>query len=183
MAQTVVAVFKYHKDVEAAIKQLRELNYNPADFSILMKDIQVANEIHESTGVHVAKNTASGAVVGGALAGLTGLFVGLGVFTLPGLGAILAGGPIASMLGLTGAAAATTTATLSGILAGGLIGALVSLGFPQEEAQKYEEFIRAGGILLVVPSKDLRTQEVRDILTAHGASDIRQLELFANIKP
>ena len=67
-------------------------------------------------------------------------------------------------------------------MAGGLVGALVSLGFSQQEAQEYEEFIRAGGILLIVPTRDRRTDEVRDILAKHHATDVRQLELSNNIE-
>ncbi|CAN5145148.1 hypothetical protein BH09PAT2_BH09PAT2_04420 [soil metagenome] len=179
MAQTVVSIFKYKEDIENAINELKDLHYDPKQMSLVMKDIQKAESIEESTGAKVSEGAASGAVTGGILAGLTGLLVGIGAITIPGLGALLVAGPIASALGLTGAVATTTTGAISGAVVGGLVGGLLSLGFPQEVAQKYEEEIKGGGMLLVVPSLNKRTDEVRNILEKHKAYDIRQMDLPA----
>lgn len=177
MAQVVVGVFKIQSNAEGAIQALKDLNYDPKDFSVVMKDITKAQEVESNTGASVAKGAASGAMTGGLLAGVAGLLVGLGIVTIPGLGALFVAGPIASALGLTGAAATTTTAALAGAAGGGLIGALAGLGFSHEEAVQYEEQVRGGGILLAVPVRDMRTKEVREVLTKHGATDVRQLEL------
>lgn len=179
VAQTIVSVFKYQEGVEAAIKQLKDLGYNPSEFSIVMKDVHKREEIENNTAANMTKGALSGALTGGILAGVAGLVVGLGLVTLPGLGAVVVAGPIATALGLTGAAATVTTATVTGAVGGGLIGGLIGTGFSREDAAKYEEFVRAGGILLIVPARDVRTDEVRDILAKHGATDIRQLDLHA----
>lgn len=179
MAQTIVSVFKYQEGVEGAINELKDLNYDPAEFSVVMKDIRKGEEIEKNTGVDISKGAVSGAVTGGVLAGVAGLLMGLGIITLPGLGALMVAGPIASALGLTGAAATATTAAVTGVVGGGLIGALAGFGFSKEDATKYEEYIRAGGILLIIPTRDRRTDEVRDIVAKHGATDVRQLELHA----
>lgn len=128
-------------------------------------------------GVHVSEGAASGAVTGGALGGLTGLLIGLGVISIPGVGPFLAAGPLVAALGLTGAAATTATGTVTGAIAGGIIGALTSLGFPPEEAKIYEEEIRGGGILLVVPTLNERTNEVRSLVEKYNAREVRELEL------
>lgn len=179
MAQTVVGMFKYPERVESAVKELQGLGYDPKEFSVVMKDVQKMEEVAGDTGVSVAEGTKAGAVTGGLLGGLTGLLVGLGVVTLPAIGALLVAGPIAAALGLTGAAATTTTGAVAGVVGGGLVGALASYGFPQEEAAQFEEYIHGGGILLIVPTRDERSQEVRDILAKHEATDVRQLDLHS----
>lgn len=176
MAQSIVSMFKYHKDVEEAVKELDHLGYNTKEMSVVMKDIEEKKRM-DNMGVQVSEGAASGVVTGGILGGVAGLLVGLGTLTIPGLGPLLAAGPLATALGLTGTAATTTTGALAGAVAGGIAGALISLGFPPEEAKRYEEEIKAGGILLMVPTLDERTNEVRTVLNKHNARDIRQLDL------
>jgi len=182
MAQTVVSIFKYKEDLESAINELKDLHYDPKQMSVVMKDIQEAETIEKSTGAQVSGGAVSGALTGGVLAGLTGLLVGIGVLTIPGLGAILVAGPIAGALGLTGAAATTTTGAIVGVVAGGLVGGLLAAGFSKEDAKKYEEEIKGGGMLLAIPTLNKRTDEVRDILKKHKAYDIRQLDLPVEIE-
>jgi uncharacterized membrane protein len=169
-------MFKYHKDVEEAVKELDHLGYNTKEMSVVMKDIEKKEEMQDM-GVQVTQGTASGAVTGGILGGVAGLLVGLGTITIPAIGPFLAAGPLAAALGLTGAAATTTTGAVAGAVAGGLAGALISLGFPAEEAKHYEEEIKAGGILLMVPTINERSDEVRRVLDKHHVRDVRQLDL------
>lgn len=177
MAVTVIGMFKNQKDSENAIEELKDLGYDPREMSVVMKEVRQAQEVARNTGVNVGESAATGATAGGVIGAIAGLLVGIGAITVPGLGPLLVGGPIATALGLTGAAATTTTGAVSGMLAGGLLGALVGLGIPKEEAQKYEEQIKAGGVLLAVPSRDARRDEVKNSLSRHNASDIRQLDL------
>lgn len=177
MAKTIVSIFQNSFDVEAAVKELDHLGYDTKKMSVVMKDIEKHEEIKD-TGVKVTEGATSGVVTGGALGGITGLLVGLGTITIPGVGPFLAAGPLAGALGLTGAAATTATGAVTGAVAGGVLGALMSLGFPDEEAKVYEEKIRAGGILLIVPTMDERTDEVREVVNNHHARDVRQLDLI-----
>lgn len=179
MAKTIVSIFKYENDVEAAVKELDNLGYDTKEMSVVMKDVKKTEKM-EDMGVHVSEGAASGVAAGGALGGVAGLLVGLGIITIPGVGPFLAAGPIATALGITGAVATTTTGAITGAAAGGIVGALTSLGVPLDEAKKYEEEVRGGGILLVVPTIDERTTEVRDIAEKHNARDVRQLDLAPN---
>lgn len=179
MATTVVGMFKYREDAEDAIRTLSELGYDPQGMSVVMKDVKEAERISKSQGTKVAEGAASGAVAGGAALGLAGLLVGTGVLALPGLGALFVGGPIATALGLTGAAATTATGAVTGALAGGIIGSLVGMGASPEVAKEYEEEIKAGGILLAVPARDTRSDEVRDVYERYRASSVRDLEMPA----
>ncbi|MDQ3008921.1 MAG: general stress protein [bacterium] len=177
MAQTMVAMFANQQDVEDAINQLKSLNYDPKELSIVMKDVHKVEEIEENTGTKVVAGAVSGGITGGVLLGLAGLLVGIGAIAIPGLGGVLVAGPVASALGLTGAAATATTGAVTGAIAGGLLGGLMSLGFSKDDAAMYEEKIKAGGILLAVPTIDERTNEVRDVLSSHHATDVRQLSI------
>jgi hypothetical protein len=79
--------------------------------------------------------------------------------------------------GAAAGAAATVTGAATGALAGGLLGSLIGLGIPEKQAKVYEEYIRAGGILLVVPTRNIREEEAENILRGHNALDIKVLEL------
>jgi hypothetical protein len=79
---------------------------------------------------------------------------------------------LAGALGLTGAAATTAAGAMTGLVAGGLVGALTGLGVDREEAAIYEERIKRGEILLT--ARSMNAPGVRDILTKHGAEEIRE---------
>lgn len=179
MATTVVGMFKYQDDAESAVREFAKLGYDPKGMSLVMKDVKAAQRIKTNYGTKVAEGAAAGAVTGGAALGLAGLLIGTGVLTLPGLGALFIGGPVASALGLTGAAAATTTGAVTGAVGGGIVGALVGMGASPEVAKEYEEDIKGGGILLAVPTRDQRTEEVRTIFEKHKGTSVRQLDMPA----
>lgn len=170
MTHSVFGIFKDRIQAEDAINELEEKGYNPKDMSIVLRDTAAAEEIENNTGANVAGGTASGAATGAVLGGLAGL---VAAFAIPGLGAFLIGGPIAAALGLTGAAASTVSGAATGAVAGGLVGALASLGLSNEEAQVYEERVKEGGILVIVPVIGDNKNDVTNALEKHGASDIR----------
>lgn len=89
--------------------------------------------------------------------------MGIGMMTIPGLGAFIAAGPI--MAALAGAGA--------GGLAGGITGALVGIGIPEYEAKRYEGRIKKGGVLLSVHADDQEWKDKgKEILDRTGAQDI-----------
>src|SRR5436305_1371133 len=73
----------------------------------------------------------------------------------------------------------TVSGATAGVLAGGVVGALTSAGFSKEEAREYEKSIQAGGIMLIVPAREKLVSEANDILKKHGATDIKEFDLFA----
>jgi len=169
MTHTVLAVFNNREDAEHAINDLKDSGYNPKDISIVMKDKKEAEHLSENTGTDVAGGAVSGATTGAVLGGLAGL---LAAFVIPGLGAFLIGGPIAAALGLGGAAASTVSGAATGALAGGLLGALTGLGASEESAKHYEERVQKGGILVAIPARESRVDEVKELLEDYDASDI-----------
>lgn len=92
-------------------------------------------------GDSLAAEGASAGATGGAVVGaVAGLLAGLGVFVLPGIGALIAAGPIATTLAGAGGGAAL----------GGASGALVGAGMKPEHAEQYEAALRHGYALAIV---------------------------------
>lgn len=180
MAKAVIGLFKYKDDAANAVEQFNKLGYDPKEISVIMKDIKEAESVTQGTGENIAEGATSGVITGGAIGALAGLLIGIGAIAIPGIGGILIGGPVAAALGLTGAAATTATGAMTGALAGGLVGGLTGLGIPAEEAKIYEDEIKGGGILLIVPARDERVNEVQDVLGNHKARSMRQIDLPAN---
>lgn len=183
MAKAVIGLFKTEDAASSVIDKFKELGYDPKEISVVMKEMKSAGTIKQGTGENIAAGATSGALTGGAIGALAGLLIGIGAIVLPGIGGILIGGPLAAALGLTGAAATTASGAVTGALAGGLVGGLTGLGIPAEEAKVYEDEIRGGGVLLVVPARDNRVDEVRDIFEEGNAYSIRQIDLPRPTEP
>jgi hypothetical protein len=105
----------------------------------------------------------TGMTTGGLIGGTLGLLAGLGALAIPGVGPFIAAGPIMAALSGLGAGGAI----------GGIIGGLIGWGIPEYEAKRYENSLKAGGVLLAVCclSDDL-AKKVKDILIHNGAEDV-----------
>lgn len=175
MAKMVIGVFSETEEAENAMEDLKKMNYNPKDISIVMKERDGGDKVINQTGTtHVGSGTMSGVATGGVLGALASLLVIGGI--VPGLGAIFIGGPLAAALGLTGVAATAVSAAATGALAGGIVGALSGLGLSGREAVEYEESIKSGGILVAVPARIDHEDEVKDVLQNNHADQIRVME-------
>ena len=155
---TVVGLFRDHRQAELAIRELKEAGFTENQIGILMQDRDRQQKLADSTDTKVSEAATSGAIGGGVAGGILGLLAGIGALAIPGVGPIIAGGALASTLAGAGIGAA----------AGGLLGALVGMGIPEEDAQYFEQELKAGAILLTVDAGS-RTQEVRQILRGRGA--------------
>lgn len=180
MAKAVIAIFKTQDAAAHAVDEFKEMGYDPKEISVIMKDTKATGTVSQGTGENIAAGATSGALTGGVIGALAGLLIGIGAITLPGIGGLLIGGPLAAALGLTGAAATTASGAVTGALAGGLVGGLTGLGIPDEEAKVYEDEIKGGGVLLVVPARDNRVDEVREVFEDFDAHAIRQIDLPKN---
>ncbi len=175
--KVVLGMFSSQEDAERVIHDLERNGYNPKDVSIVMRDTRASHDVAKRTGASTTDAVTSGAVTGGLIGGLAGLLIGVGAIALPGIGGILIAGPIAAALGLTGAAATTISGTVTGALAGGIIGALVSLGVPEQQARVYEQRIREGAILLLVPVGNRVETFVSDVMEKYGVQDMQTITM------
>ncbi|MFS0725622.1 general stress protein [Paenibacillus sp. 1P07SE] len=145
----IIGVFHSEKEAIQAIEGLKRRGYDTNEISIIAKDNEEASNVSDATGTKAPEGLATGATAGGVLGGLTGLLAGAGALAIPGIGPILAAGPIAAAL--TGAAV--------GAGAGGLVGGLIGLGIPEEEANRYSDYVNEGRILVLVEADELRRNE------------------------
>ncbi|RCX17445.1 uncharacterized protein (TIGR02271 family) [Fontibacillus phaseoli] len=157
MAQKIVGVFASDQDASNAIRDLQVLGYDTNDISVIGKNKDDINSIHDETGTKAPEGIATGAATGGLLGGVAGLLAGLGALAIPGIGPIIAAGPIAATL--TGAAV--------GAGAGGLVGGLVGLGIPENEAEEYNNFVKHGRILVMVDATDAQERQVYNVFRDH----------------
>ncbi len=109
------------------------------------------------------EGAATGGLAGGIIGGSLGLLAGLGALAIPGVGPFIAAGPL--------------LAALSGAGVGGgvglLIGALVGLGLPKYIAEKYQDSLKAGRVLVGVDAQDYQQIDtIKDIMKKEGAEDI-----------
>jgi len=158
---TVVGLFDYYSDADAAVKALHDYGVDGSRISVVTRD----NDPIEPKNAG-QKGAATGAVAGG----LVGLMAGLSTLIIPGIGPVLATGTLANTLvatfGLT-AVGATLGATT-----GSLLGAFADLGFGEKDAEFYAEGVKRGGIVVSVEADAEDEDEISDILRGAGAVDM-----------
>jgi len=163
----VVGVFENRREAEEAAGELRSMGLHDR-ISIVTRrgedDQSQGKGGHgeerggRRSGMSMQSGEAStGTATGAAIGGAGGLLAAAGLFTVPGIGPLLALGPLAA--GLTGAAA------------GGLIGGLVDLGIPRESSEYYEGQVRQGRVLATVEAEG-REEQVSDVLRRYGATEV-----------
>lgn len=172
MKKITLGVFSSREDAERAINHLhRECSVETDNISYVYRTVD--NEVHEVDAGKVSSNTPGegakkGAVAGGTVGALAGLAAIVGA--IPVVGPVFAAGPLLAALGIGGAIGTTAAGALTGAAAGGLIGALINLGVKEPDAQKYQDQVAAGNILLVVNADD--ETDVAAALQDHGATDV-----------
>lgn len=152
----VLASFARQADAETAVRGLMDAGFGADEISVVAREESRAREVADDTGADVAKGAGIGAATGGVLGALAGLLVGATALAIPGIGVVVAG-PLAAVLG--GAAAGGVT--------GGLAGALAGAGVSKDEAERYQERIEAGDIVVAVAAGG-REAEARRVLRAHN---------------
>jgi hypothetical protein len=149
------ASFRDLERAEKAYGILRDRGYHDNEITVLMSEDSVKKYFHKDPekeksdfGNKAAEGAGVGAGVGGAIGAAAGIILALGTaVAVPGLGIVVAG-PLAA--GLAGAG--------GGGITGGIIGALVGAGIPKETADKYEQGVKEGEIVIAV---ELRNDEDR----------------------
>jgi hypothetical protein len=160
-AQVVTALFRDVHDAEQAYTAATQLGYEASDINALMSEdtrqrylsstqnlttqnpTSLAEKAAEPTPEASTRAEVLGGPVGGTMGTIAPAIAAIGAaLLLPGLGLAVAG-PIAVALTAAGTAG----------LATGLIGAFTNWGIPTDQAEKYENAIRKGGIVLGVETK------------------------------
>jgi len=142
--RALTALFKIREDADAAYEWLLKNEYGGDNIHLLMSEetrekYQYTEPAEPATtDEDVVAGLETGAAVGGGLGATLGAVAGVGAAVIiPGMGLAIAGPLAASLAGAGG-------------LLGGALGALFGSSLPEEEAQKLEQTIREGGILISV---------------------------------
>lgn len=160
---SVFGIFSDKLALEKAIDKLKSMNFRNSDISVLMQSPEGAKDIGVEKHTKAPEGATAGAATGIIAGSAFGWLLGAGALTIPGLGPFLAAGPI--MAAIAGAGVGGTV--------GGIAGGLIGLGIPEFEAERFESYIKKGGILLSVHVDDAKWEEkAREILEECGAENI-----------
>lgn len=153
--RTIVGMFDLRDDAHAAVKDLIDHGFDPAEVSLIQRqDAPTQPATTDDPNAHIRRTTAIG--------GVAGLLAGASVFFIPGIGPIVAlGGLIATLVGGVG-----------GAFLGNLVGALTAWGVPEDDASRYVEHVRMGGTLVAVRTDDARLPNADSILRGHNSANI-----------
>jgi uncharacterized membrane protein len=160
-----VGVFQTRRQVEQALDQLRDRNFDLKQVSVIAPDSDRDSEVEvytHSEGNHADTGGVSGAIAGGTLGIITGLLVGLGAVAIPGIGPILLAGAEATAL------ATTLAGTAIGAASGGIIGALIGLGIPEDQAKVYNDRLSQHQYIVIVTGTPRTVDQAEDILRHQG---------------
>jgi hypothetical protein len=162
-SRLVVGLFHERDELEAAIADLRSAGFGNEQIGVIARDEGnwSTNDAElESEASDTFSGAAAGAATGAGIGGLWALGIAAGV--LPAIGPVVAGGILGSIL------ASATAGAAVGAVAGGLIG----LGMSEEDAQFVEDEVASGRIVVTVRPGE-RQEQVKTILRANGAYEVR----------
>lgn len=145
-SRMMTGMFRDRESAERAYNSLTSRGYTKDDINLLMSD-ETRNTYFKDgdmgdseLGSKALEGAGVGSAIGGTLGAIIAGIAAIGTSVLlPGIGLVVAG-PLAAALAGAGA----------GGLTGGLVGALVGSGIPEEQAVRYEEGVKNGGIVVGV---------------------------------
>jgi hypothetical protein len=187
--KAVFGAFETRMELENTVDNLKAQGFRNSDISVLIPNgddgkegfVDIRADDFETK---ATEGATTGAIGGIAFGGALGWLAGAGALLIPGVGPFVAAGPI--MAAIAGAGIAGTI--------GGVAGALMGSGIPENEAKKYEEYLKGGAMLLSVHADDMDwMNRARLILQSGGAIDVtsiaeptnksRQNDIDRNISP
>jgi hypothetical protein len=164
--KTLVARFRDHAAVEAAVRSLERSGVPTHRVSVLGRDFACREGLQGFAlqPPDPERHAVSSEVRRGALwGGLFELLVGVGFFVLPEFGPLVVLGPFSRLL-ITAA---------GDLVVGALFGALESLGLSHDEAHRVRSALQAGQFLCVVPVDEAERGAVAKVLEGSGALELK----------
>lgn len=169
--KAVFGAFETRMELESTVDNLKAQGFRNSDISVLIPNGDENNgglvDINaDDFETKASEGAETGAIGGIAFGGALGWLAGAGALMIPGVGPFVAAGPI--MGAIAGAGIAGTI--------GGVAGALIGSGIPENEAKKYEEYLKGGSMLLSVHADDTDwMNRARLILQSGGAVDVTSI--------
>ncbi len=175
-----IAILPSLEAIGQAVDQLVFSGFPLAQIFLVGKDPQVtiredANRIgkvsvkellHEANLDTITGSTTTlkrGVMVGNLTGGITGLLVGIGLLTVPGVGEIVLASAFLYLLSTVGI----------GTLTGGALGALVGQGITERLAKSYTDQVAQGNYLLIVSGSESDIFRAEQILYIQGIQSHR----------
>lgn len=156
MSQLCIGIFKTQQDASMAVENLKKDGINEKkDISVLSRDIRDLDWISKDSGVKKPEAGDGNSGIFGFVKGLVSEFD-----VIPN--EIAASGPAAQKF--AGVAIGSETDDL-------VVG-LVGSGIPEEDAQKYEDFLLKGHILMLIVCNPDQVEKVNEILLANQSLTI-----------
>jgi len=154
---TMVGVFQSRAEADRAVADLKAAGYRDDQIGLIGKDDR-GNTVR--TGADGESNAGEGAAIGAAAGAIGGAAVGAGIMA----GAIPVVGPVLA-LGTLGTILANAA---GGAVIVGIAGALIGWGIPEEDADYYENEVKAGRYLVTVECG--YSDDVLNIIKRHGGT-------------
>lgn len=149
---------------ERAVSRLKDVGLKNTDVSVLFNSSE-NNKVGMQNSTKAPEGAATGTLSGATIGGVLGWLAGIGALAIPGAGPFIAAGPIMAALAGAGVGGALS----------GVTGSLIGFGIPEYEAKRYEDRIKAGGVLVVVNVyNDKDAERARSILTESGAENLSE---------
>lgn len=165
MTTTVVGLFKNIREVDSAIKALKNQGFELAQISLKAGPEVISTDLEAGTAQQeLAAGIINGAIAGAALGLLAGLVWGLTSVPLSGANPGLTLEALRTMLTFTVAGAA-----MGAIIGSVLLAGLVKLGLATEKTHFYITSFRQKGVLVAVQTPEERISEVKTVLHAANA--------------
>ena len=143
-----IGIYNNHDLAVGAVKVLKDSGYPVSQLSIvgIAETEVIDNEMHIMPKNPLkVKGLGAGALIGATI----GLFTGIGVFTIPGLGGTIAGIDF-------------------GLIGGGVASVIATLGITDSNVQLYHDALQEGKFLVVVHGKDDEINKAKAILVQHN---------------
>jgi uncharacterized protein (TIGR02271 family) len=165
-----IGTFPTRHEAEQALHELKRSGFPMEKVSVIARHSDRAEGtastvVNEHVGNKADDGAKAGVVSGGALGGLTGLLVGLGILAIPGIGPVMLAGAGATVL------ATALSGTMIGAAAGGLLGGLIGLGIPEKDAKLYSDRVSRGDYLVMVEGTDTDIHHAEQVLKRHTIQD------------
>jgi hypothetical protein len=159
--RSVYCINASHVHAHRVIQRLCEIEFPAAETSLLFLNLETERADPDKGGRQTAKTARVGRSPSPGYGELGGKGA-LQTMTVPGVGPLIAFGPVAAIL---------NDAVIYGIAGG-----LREFGVPESEASHYEARLKEGDVFVAIRSENPdKSDRVRDIFAAEGASEIRTL--------
>jgi hypothetical protein len=154
--RAVVGTFSSREEAGQALDQIIFSGFPIAQIFLIGHDLKAPNPASNAFGTVTGTATGlkKGMFLGNLIGGTTGLFLGMGLIALPGVGQLVLSSAIAFVL-LSGGVCT---------VAGGFTGALIGLGLTSEQAKAYSQQVSRGSFLLVVEGTGQEINLARNLL-------------------